>query len=64
MKLPPRTDEEHAPFLKEGAWVAKVSTISTDGTITITPLTYGVGDGDGDGASRPTSSAPIEAVLQ
>ena len=46
MKLPPLTDEELKPFLEEGVWVAKLATINTDGTIRITPLTYGVEDGD------------------
>ena len=45
MKLPPLTDEELTPFLEEGVWVAKLATINTDGTIRITPLTYGVDDG-------------------
>ena len=46
MKLPPLTDEELTPFLEEGVWVAKLATINTDGTIRITPLTYGVDGGD------------------
>jgi len=41
MKLPPLTDEELKPFLEEGVWVAKLATINPDGTIRITPLTYG-----------------------
>jgi hypothetical protein len=46
MKLPPLTDQELKPFLEEGLWVAKLATINKDGTIRITPMTYGVDEGD------------------
>jgi hypothetical protein len=44
MRLPPLTDQELAPFLQEGSWVAKIATFDLDGTIRITPLTYAVAD--------------------
>jgi PPOX class probable F420-dependent enzyme len=46
MRLPPLTDGELQPFLTEGLWVAKLGTHNADGSIRITPLTYGVDDGD------------------
>src|SRR3954469_13664121 len=46
MKLPPLTDQELTPFLEEGVWVAKLATLSRDGTMRITPLTYAIDDGD------------------
>jgi PPOX class probable F420-dependent enzyme len=47
MKLPPLTDQELAPFLREGVWVAKLATHNPDGSMRITPLTYALGD-DGE----------------
>ena len=44
MKLPPLTDQELAPFLQKGTWVAKIATDNADGSIRITPLTYAVED--------------------
>ena len=46
MKLPPLTEQELTPFLEEGVWVAKLATMNEDGSIRITPLTYGVDDHD------------------
>jgi hypothetical protein len=40
MKLPPLTDQELTPFLREGQSVAKIATHNPDGTIRMTPLTY------------------------
>lgn len=44
MHLPPLTDAELRPFLEDGLWVAKLATKNVDGSIRITPLTYGVDD--------------------
>ena len=46
MRLPPLTDPELAPFLREGLWVAKIATHNPDGTVRMTPLTYAVGEDD------------------
>ncbi|MGV1009017.1 MAG: pyridoxamine 5'-phosphate oxidase family protein [Dermatophilaceae bacterium] len=46
MRLPPLTDPELAPFLREGLWIAKIATHNPDGTIRMTPLTYAVGEDD------------------
>jgi hypothetical protein len=46
MKLPPLTDPELAPFLRDGLWVAKIATHNPDGTVRMTPLTYAVGADD------------------
>jgi PPOX class probable F420-dependent enzyme len=47
MRLPPLTDQELKPFLREGMRVAKLATHNEDGSIRITPLTYGIGE-DGE----------------
>jgi hypothetical protein len=47
MRLPPLTEQELTPFLREGTWVAKIATFNPDGTVRITPLTYAAGE-DGD----------------
>ena len=46
MRLPPLTDQELTPFLRDGLWVAKIATNNPDGTVRMTPLTYGVGEDD------------------
>ena len=46
MRLPPLTDQELTPYLREGVWVAKIATHNPDGTVRMTPLTYGVGEDD------------------
>ena len=43
MKLPPLTDDELTPFLRDGTWVATIATHNPDGTVRMTPLTYAVG---------------------
>ena len=44
MRLPPLTDDELQTFLREGLWVAKIATHNADGSIRMTPLSYGVDD--------------------
>lgn len=46
MRLPPLTEQELGPFLEDGLWIAKLATTNQDGSIRMTPLTYGVENGD------------------
>jgi PPOX class probable F420-dependent enzyme len=45
VRLPPLTEQELTPFLRDGRWIAKIATHNLDGTVRVTPLVYAV-EGD------------------